>query len=290
MRLSAKILLLFCLGAPVFSQVTFQLKNVEAEQLLVAWVLPGPPSRQGFPSDGSLALATRHRLAPGETLRLSVEKPQAVAVVFVPWRDALGFASLVSGGWLLAAQMPEGKQLQLDAAGLAVLTSGRLVQAPLQDWGLPPPRFAVDGSITDWGRIPPLAEFSRRFLAWNHPLNLRVALRDEALWLAFELRETPGTGAAGSVMLRAPDFLIEVVFTGTENRVWLFPKGDDSARSVGSRMVSGRRVEAWLPLERLNANERESLLRDRLEVLSLAETSAGADNARMVTFSLDELP
>ncbi len=291
-----KPLLLFLLVVGVsfplvgLDTVSFQLKNAESRLLLVFWIIPAAAPGPDFPADGGLALATRQRLAPGETIRLTVNAEQAVAAVFLPWGENLGFRSLVSGGWLRFAELPGGKQLLLDAAGFAALNAGRAVKAALQDWGITIPQLVLDGENGDWRKVLPLAEFSPRFAPQNHPVSLQITVRDEAIWMAVRLRDDPAVnGTSFPFALSTQGFYAQVFPQGTDSRVWGYSESA-AGRPVGSRVVKGTFVELWIPLERLTPDERQGVLHERLAFLLLGETAASADSFRMVTFSLDELP
>jgi hypothetical protein len=182
---------------------------------------------------------------------------------------------------------------------LATVHPDRLIEAPLQQWGLSVPQFVLGGPGDVWAKVRPAAEWGANFLPgnqpwpgpWPKPQVLQVADREGALWLRFRSAgpwKTLEGKVSASLVLRRQGATLEWPLTGDNGTVWLWKDG--AASPVGWRVVRGSDVESWLPWDRLSKDEKEQWVSSRLTWSLLIVDSSGNRTLDLGTTAAAEWP
>lgn len=268
MRCTALVVAALVSLATVGADSSFWLRNTDPQALFLYWTVEGStavPAAQVLPGL-PLAPGGRHPVAPGERVKVTVAAGRSFVGVFVPWSEAPTFLSPLTGGFLLPGEFPAKGTLQVDAGTFRAANRGRLLEAPLEAWGLELPGFVLDGRVGDWAKVPPLLEWGPGFQPgaqpwpglWPRVRTLQVADREGALWVHLSADKgwssvPPGTSV--SLVVRRPGAFWEWPLTGSDGTVWDWSeKGDPAA--VGFRRVEAGEMEAFVPWDRMPAPER----------------------------------
>ncbi len=290
-RLFILFLSLTAMSVSAQSQV-FWLRNTDTEAVFYWWALPVTPGPvEAVLPRLPLAPEGRHAAAPGERVKVTMDAGQTVVGVFVPWGGNLSFRTPVTGGFLLAAEVPAKGTLLVNASSFAAANRGRILEAPLQAWGLGVPQFVLDGKPDDWAKVVPALEWGPQFRpdarpwpAVPRPRSLQVTDAENALWI--HLTSDQPWLAGASLILSRPGSFLEWPLSG--GIVWSWTGSD--ALPIGWGIASGNDYEAWIPWDRLPAAERAAW-KDARGTWSLAVTVAGAvQRWDLGSFALGELP
>ena len=260
MRKFILVLMGLC-SADSWGQTSFWLRNTDPGAVFYYWTVDG-----GGPAVQLAALPLapggRHGVAPGERVRVVLGARHLVGV-FVPWDSLVGYRSILTGGFLLPAEVPAKGTLLVDRASFAAANRGRDPAAPVQAWGLTPPQMAL-GSNKLWASVRPLLEWGPGFLpggqtwprGWPRLRTLQAVDTEGAIWvrLVFESGGFP-PGVNVSLAIRRPGAFLDWPLTGKDPTVWSWGVGAEPA-PVGYRQLSDRELEAWVPWDRFPEVER----------------------------------
>jgi hypothetical protein len=268
-------LALLVLGSCAWAQSSFSLRNIDSVSVFYYWTVPGDGPRPQAEVLPLLPVAPggRHGVAPGERVRVVLPTGRLLVGVFVPWADNLSFRSPITGGFLLPSEVPDKGTLQVSQKLFVAANQGRLLEAPLQQWGLIAPQFVLAGQGDVWAKVRPAAEWGPAFLPGNKPWpmdrpkpkSLQVADREGALWLRLQSSlpwSAFGPQVSASLVLRRPGATLEWPLTGDDGTVWLWKDG--AASAVGWRVLRGGELEAWVPWDRLSDDEKNQWLDSKL--------------------------
>jgi hypothetical protein len=288
-KLLSLILNLFTAASPLLA-VTFGLQNHDQNQVFYYWIVKGTPPGNSQQAAQDVTQALRHELAPGETLRESLEPEEFLVGVFVPWDHPLTFLSQVQGGYLQASEAPAGKTLLLDHLVWESFNASRGFSCDLQDLQIAAPQFDLTGRASDWDKVVPVASFAPGFtpratrvnrdgvqheatipdgLSYLRLKSLQVVFFDRGLWMRLvEEKPQPGTLVAFIWRWSWPGKkslgLLLPVTSGNQGEVlgWSEP---EKPRIIGSFHHTGGAWIVWIPFDRL-----EPRVQDSLEVAKVA--------------------
>jgi len=280
--------------------VTFWLKNTDRSALFCYWAVPVPVPTQTAAVLGGLPLAPRgrHPVAPGERVLVALPENHTLVGVFVPWAEAPGWTTPLYGGTILASEAPARGTLLVDRPSFQAFNQGRLLVATLQEWGLEPSLFVLDGRSEDWAAVPMLLEWGPAFLpsesSWppGFPrlLGLQMVDRKEALWIRLTFENKPFPSALeASLVLRRPGAAFEWPLTGNQGLVWAWDDTPDP-RVVGGQMVSPGMLEAWIPWDRLPPAVRTSWRNVPATWQLVTSGALGVKTYDLAPFSWEVLP
>ncbi len=294
-------LLILAAGSPAGAETTFWLRNIDVASVFYYWTVPGdrPQPQADVLPLLPVAPGGRHGVAPGERVRIVLPADRVLVGAFVPWTENLSFRTSITGGYLLASEVPAKGTLQVSQKLFVAANQGRLLTAPLQQWGLAVPQFVLGGLGDVWAKVRVSAEWGPGFLPGNQPWptnrpkprTLQVTDREGALWLRVE--SSVAWGAFGpettaSLVLRRPGATLEWPLTGDDGTVWLWKEGVASA--VGWRVVRGSELESWVPWDRLSDDEKALWLGSRLTWSLVLADRTGTRTLDLGTTAAGEWP
>ena len=285
---------------PLSAQASFWLRNTDPDAVFLYWTIEGTTVHPQADVLATLPLAPggRHGVAPGERVRV-LSSGRNVVGTFVPWTENLSFQTPLTGGYLMASEIPAKGTLLVDRPSFAAANRGRTIEAPLQQWGLRVPQFVLDGRIGDWAKIRPAVEWGPGFLPGNKPWPanrprpriLQAVDREGALWLHFAADQPWASfppGVSASLVLRRPGAFLEWPLTGGDSTVWSWAEGTDPV-AVGWRLSRGSDLEAWVPWDRMSAADRLAWSAPATWALVITENNA-AVTLDLAPTSLGEWP
>lgn len=302
MRTLATVLLGLVLTAGAEADTAFWLRNTDAESLFLYWTVDGTSAAPAALVLPALALAPggRHGVAPGERVRVSVGPGRMVVGVFVPWTAGVTYLTPLTGGFVLPGEGPTRGTVLVDGPSWVGANRGRLLEAPLEAWGLDLPRLVLDGRTGDWDGVPPALAWGQAFRpggqpwppGWPRVQVLQAVDREGALWVRLTADRPWAGGPAGvslSLALRRPGAFLEWPLTGADGTVWSWVEGTDAA-PVGFRKVRGADLEAWVPWDRLTAAERRAWTSSRGSWALLVTENGETRALDLGPARLEELP
>lgn len=292
--------LLLVLVTSTLTAGPFWVRNTDPGADFLYWTVPGPVTATADPVLAALPLAPGglHRVGPGERVRVDTGPGAVLVGVFLP--PGAGYLTPLAGGWIPPSALPAQGTLLVDRPSLTAATRGRSLEAPLQAWGLVPPRFTLDGRADDWAAIPFLAEWGPAFRPtpgpWPAGRPLPVALQavqaDGALWVRF-VSDRPWSGlgpqTSVSLVLRRPGALLEWPLTGIDGALWSWTDGANPV-AAGSLVRSGTDLEARLCLDRLTAADRAAWSQTPSAWALVVSEGASVRSYDLGAFSWGDLP
>lgn len=280
------------------AQTTFWLKNTDQVALFVYWVVPEPvPAKTAVLAGLALAPGGPRRVASGERVRVEIPEGHRLIGVFLPWGNGLTFRTKLSGGSILASQVPAKGTVLVDRPSFQASNRGRVLEATLQEWGLEPLHFVLDGRFDDWISVPNLVEWGPAFAPpggpWPspmpRPLALQVVDREGALWLRFRWgTQPPPEGTQVSLMLRRAAATLEWPLT-TVSPVLQWEETPEP-RVVGLALNGPGTMEAWVPWDRLPPVFRQAWTKEPAVWVLGISTPSGTRTYELGSFRWEDLP
>ena len=294
------VALFLVLSEAVSAQATFWLRNTEPDAVFYYWTVPSAPLNAQVLPLLALAPGGRHGVSTGERARVSLGVGQTMVAAFVPWNASPGYLTPVSGGFLVPSEAPTKGPVQINRASFAAFNRGRALEAPLQAWGLNPPRHSLGGRPDPWSGVPASLEWGAVFQpggkpwpkAWPQLKSLQVDNSEGALWLRLltdRAWPVPANGVSISLILKRPGAFFQWPLTGQDGTVWSWVEGNEPL-PAGSRVVRGATIEAWVPWDRLPPAETKVWETTPAVWSVLVSEGDSVTILDLGGFSLDELP
>ncbi|NNM67988.1 MAG: hypothetical protein HKM06_08270 [Spirochaetales bacterium] len=309
------LILILLGGASPLLAVTFGLQNHDQNQVFYYWIVKGTPPSNADQAAQEVTGATRHELAPGETLRERLESEEFLVGVFVPWDRPLTFLSEVHGGYLQASEAPAGKTLLLDHLVWERFNASRGFSCALQALQIAAPQFDLTGRAADWDKVVPVASFAPDFtpratrlgsagfqleaeipdgVTYLRLKSLQAVFFDHGLWMRI-VTEKPQTITSGAFIWRwswpsEKTLGLDLPFNSGEQGEVLGWTEAGKPRIVGYFHHTGASWIVWIPFDRL-----EPRVQNRLENAKVAFSELIRFNDRdwelhFVDYSHAELP
>lgn len=296
----------------------FYLQNQENDAVFYYWVIKADHLLNGKETIQELPKARTGRqcLAPGEKRAVDMGPDELLVAVFLPWKEDLDFRTPLKGGFLRNTEVPAGKTVLISRANFLAFNAARGFSASLQDLEIPVPQFVLDGQLSDWAKVTPLAEFAPDF----HPLfqgirngslvkdpfpsgvpspvpftKIRGAWFDRGLWLAFQCAADLGPTLGWAVNLRygaakGVTKIIEIPLNQEQTEVRLWSSDQPLSRDIGRAWHRGPALEVWIPSGRLTQAETEELRRASVDFSQVVEFNETTWDLYYTSYSLQELP